>query len=470
MTRLVVLDTAPPASLFDEGAIFSRQVSASSIAALYNAMAAAVNQDPQDALGWEEVYGADYPLTAADVPVITNGITRVRYLSAFTAYAIDLYQPGIGWVEEGRVTVWSDDNGTVTQHGNLVSAAVVEWTVERAVVRVSTTAQVGAIVYRMDTYITVQRGWSAPRFECYPSPNPAGSALGAHVRFAPYTTLDPFQAIIGKSPFTIYQGDVGVAWPGGYDDWTAANSEPWAALIGADRTMVMKPVRAAARVRRYDDVAAYGNVRKAIAICADYGTAQAGYVSTRLGFAPESRMLDAEAYMNAGGTRTIVADAAASDGGAVNDTQTAATANTILVSNAQLNALGLRTGKYGVWVQVRVTTAGDTMTIAGGFQGAGNSTGGLSPTTTSSTFVWVYLGESTLADLTTGSFYLNIWRSAGVGTTGVRIDRFLLVPHEQRSPGPNAATASVQPAWDGVRDIAAANLYDARAVPTLTAR
>lgn len=466
MTRIVVLSSAAPGSVFDEAAIFNRQLSPVSMAALWAAVASGVSTDPQAELGWEEIYGSDQPLTAADVPVITNGITRVRYQVANGSYAVDLYAPGLGWVEQGRVTVWTDDNGTLIAHSVVLKADIMEWTPERAVIRTSTLAVSGANNYRLETYITLQRGWTAPRFECYPSPNAAGAALGAHIRWSAAGTIDPYMLIAGNAAHPLYQSDVGVSWPSlTPDDFTAANSQPWVALLGGDHTVGIAVVRAAIRIRRYDDTAAYGAAHKAVAVCADYGTAQAGYVSARLGFSQESPVLDGEAYVVAGGTRTVVADAGAADGQAVNDTQTTAAANTIATPAGLL--AWMKPGKYAMWAQVHVTTNGDTGSVEGGFfasPAAGSGYGSVA-TFTSTTFVWVYLGESTLTDPAAAVFNLAVWRSAGVGTTGMRVDRIMLVPMEQRQ-----SSLGKTPSYDGVRDLAASNLYDARAVPTTLAR
>jgi hypothetical protein len=461
MTTIVVLDTAPPASLFDEAALVGRQVTPAQMAALYNALAGTVAGDPQDTIGWEEIYGADQPLSTGDVPVLTNGLCRVRYVPSASAFAVDFFQAGLGWVEEGRFTCWHDDNGTLAQHGTLIDSDVVEWTPERAVLRVVTSAVAGGTTYRMETYITLQRGWTGPRVECYPSPNAAGAKLGAHVRWSPYSTLDPFQLVIGKAAPVVYQSDVGAVWTTGtYDDFSVALSEPWAAQAGGDRTTVLTVVRAAARIRRYDDIAAYGNTRKAFAVCADYGTSLAGYVSARINFSPEARIVDAETYVF-GGTATSVADALASDGFAINETQTAETNNTLIQSVAQTQALGLALGKFGMWVGLRSTVATDTFQVRAGFTGGTNTNALKAGIVTSATaFTWVYIGEATLTDLLTARLTVNGWRTAGTGT--LRIDRVLLMPHEQRS--------AVPAAYDGVRDHAAASLYDTRSVPTMVPR
>lgn len=104
---------------------------------------------------WEAVYGADQPLTAGDVPVIENGVCRLRPVnlatSTLAALALETYSAG-AWVERGRVTI-----------GTLVSARVVEWSPERAVI--SVVSLIAGV--RVLTFVTVQRGWDGPMIERY---------------------------------------------------------------------------------------------------------------------------------------------------------------------------------------------------------------------------------------------------------------------------------------------------------------
>lgn len=455
MTRVVVLDTAPPATAYDEITLFNKALGAADMAALAAAQNINFTEDPQASVGWEELYGNEQPKTPGDVPVMANGLCRVRWIAAASVFAVDNYVPGVGYIEQGRVSVWHDDNGTLTQHGTLRSVDLLSWTSERAVLRVITTAISGANTYRMETYVTVHRGGTGPRFECYPSPGLSGANLGAHIRWAPYQPTDPFALTIGNAARPFYQSDQGVAWAGGPDDFTGVGSEPWLAQIGGDRMTAIAVSRVADRIRRYDDTGSYGSTRKAVAVCADYGTAQAGYVCAYFGFAQPGSLREAEAFINAGGTRTSVADAAASGGTAINDTQVANNAPSYSVPAASVVP---GPGKYAVYVKVRATTAGDTLSAAARF-GAQAYTAPV--TTTSQNYVWLYAGEATRQDVTQG-LDVAVWRSAGAGATGVRLDRVALVPVEQRT--------TVPPAYDGARDLGQAHLLDTRSIPTLISR
>lgn len=106
---------------------------------------------------WEAVYGPDQALTAGDMPVVDNGRCRVRWDD--DCLALDAWGSS-AWVERGRVPV-----------GSLLSAHVVEWTPERAVV--AAVASNNGV--RTRVYVTVQRGWNGPAIELY--------AVGATLRF-----------------------------------------------------------------------------------------------------------------------------------------------------------------------------------------------------------------------------------------------------------------------------------------------
>ena len=103
---------------------------------------------------WVRVLGPTQPLSAGDVPVLTNGACTVR------------------WVTDRRVLAVDDDTGTeifrayvlaVQASVDLLGVNVVEATDERAVlnVRLRNTAK------RLEMFVTLQRGWTAPRVECY---------------------------------------------------------------------------------------------------------------------------------------------------------------------------------------------------------------------------------------------------------------------------------------------------------------
>lgn len=454
MSDVIVLRAGSPRTLYDEVALFDKALSASQIADLYAARPVDYTADPQVNAGWEEVFGPEQPLTPVEVPVIANGMARVRWNGAVRAFTVDAYIAGLGYFEMGRVSVFHDDGAGWVQHGQLEFAAVVAQTHEQATLRVTTTVISGTTVNRLDTYITMTRGVPGPRFEVYPAPRADGTKRGTQIRFTHANGSDPLWlhmrgAILRTSDH----------------EWTDAENlgtgAVFASFMGGLRGITIATQRNGVEYRIYNDTVAYGAARKAAAICAPIGGAMAGYCSAHVMFTPPGPMPEAEGHRNtASTTATTVAEAGVGGGSAVNDTQTTQAANTLLLRSA---AIGLAPGVYGLWARVRVTTAGDTLQVAGGFQGAGNSAAG-SVTSTSTTYVWVNLGETTLAaPLASGNdFYFNIWRSAGTGTTGVRVDRIALVPLDFRQSG----SAS----YNGARDLAVAQLYDARSVPELVTR
>lgn len=469
MTRIVVLPVAPTRPMLDEVSEYPVALTASQMAAHYAAGVVDPLGDPQDNLGWEEVYGSDYPYTPGDVPVLANGLCRVRWLAAYSAFAIDVNIGGLGYQEQGRVVLYSDESGNVlTAHGNVSSAVLVEWSPERAVVRLTTSTIVSGQRVRMDTFITLQRGWTGPRFECYPAAKADGTPRGAQIRYTSYwdpATYDSALWAGGAQLASVFAVSDDPTFVDGAGLLTFASGyEPWVAMVGDLPVSVYGAVQRYGVVSRiYNDTAAYNVARKAFGVSAEQtATAVRGYVSLHLGFGSIGRLFEAESYMNPAGTRTSVADAAASGGNAINDTQTTAAANSILLNST---ALGLPLGKYGIWGRVRVTTAGDTVTVGAGFFNGTGNTSGSQGTTTSSTYVWVPIGEATFATPAapgTNDFFAYVYRSAGVGTTGVRLDRLAFVPTEKRQ------TAALD--YLGARDHGLAHLYDSRTVPELVAR
>ena len=234
---------------------------------------------------WEEVYGPDWPcasaadwISAADVPVLDNGLVRVRYDSANTdGLAIDRWT-GSAWAEQGKVLI--QRVGASTAYcDTLVSAGLVSWTPERAVVRL--VMRLGSDAYsREEVYVSLQRGWSGPRFEVYPGPVAAGTPAGAGVHVfrigAPSGTETAnkhdatLQTVTGVPSFTA--GAVGAA------TFTGQN---WILMRRSGvNAIALAAVQAGATGRVENNSSAYGSARNGIAVRAPAGT---GYVSALLG-------------------------------------------------------------------------------------------------------------------------------------------------------------------------------------------
>ncbi len=242
------------------------------------------------AAGWEEVYGADWPcapgfewLEAADTPVIENGLCRVRFDAANTdGFVLDRWT-GSAWAEQGKILI--QRVGASTAYcDTLVSASVMEWAPDRAVIRA--VMKLASDAYsREDVYITLQTGWSGPRVEVYPAPVAAGTPAGAGVHIfrvgAPSgtETANKFdaslQTVTGVPSFT--PGSVGAATFSG-ENWivmrrTGVNSLQLAAL------------QSAATGRVENNSSAYGSARNGIAVRTAAGV---GYVSAHVGMNAES--------------------------------------------------------------------------------------------------------------------------------------------------------------------------------------
>lgn len=226
---------------------------------------------------WEEVYGPDYPLVAGDVPVLDNSLCRVTYDAANTdGFRIERWT-GSAWTEKGKVLI--ERVGTSTALcDTLVSAHVVEWAPDRAVVRA--VMKVAADSFsREEVYITLQRGWNGPRFEVYPAPKTGGVAAGAGVYI--YRTSAPsgtetankydasLQTVTGATDFT--PGAVGAA---------TFSGENWVVMRRSGETaLILAGLQSGATGRVAHDSSAYGSDRNGILI----RHASAAYVSAQVG-------------------------------------------------------------------------------------------------------------------------------------------------------------------------------------------
>lgn len=415
---------------------------------LFPATTLAGDLDP-GVYGWEEVFGPNYPLSAADVPVLQNSFARVRYNSATSAFIIDRAGKGTQFAEQGRVTAFQDSpSGTLTQFYTLQSAEVVEYTPERAVVKAVFT---NALAARGELYITLDRSSGGPKFELYAWSTVART--GCELR---YTVNDPGTALAAFSAVFVIDS-AHDAWPYALDGLpVSVVAEPFAYIEAATTAATIVPSRSGDLWHRYDDAVAYGSTRRALAFTNREDSANEGYVSmlvVPLRSVGLRREAEDATVTKAGATETNVADAAGSGGNAVNTTR-AASAPTLSITAADH---GLPLGRYRLYARVRSTVAAETISAAGGFGAVGATA-----TTTAATFALLDLGEDTLA--AGESIVLNVWRSAGA-TANARIDRIVAVPLERRTP-----VADQSDFYLGPRDVQQQALYDAQLVPELLKR
>lgn len=395
-------------------------------------------KEPQATFGWEEVYGADYPLSANDVPVISNGLCRVRYLtvSGFPCFVLDKFVGG-EWKEQSRVTPAVSE----LELEELVYCSVKEWTPERAVIFCR--------FYRsnraLDVYVTLQRGWQGPRFEGYIRPGEEQSP-----RFF-YVTNDANEMAVVNAAGSVISTE---AWSSNIA-WAEA-TPPWGVLLplaggGTNHRFAIGNTSGGTCLRVYTDTFRYGATRRALQFIGNNSNAQSnGWVGVQfdLGGVETSKVLEAETYRFASGTTSEVSEGAASGGKAVQETQAAETNNTFREPTA--TTIGLVAGSsYALYVRVRVGTAGATAS----FRAIVGAEGTAIKTTTSLTYVWVYLGI--LKKPGSNLIVVNLWRSAGTGNTF--IDRVIAVPAEVLTD-------------DGAADFGQASLYDAQGVAELVSR
>jgi hypothetical protein len=447
MTEIVVqLTPSAECTIYDEVFLVGRALTPTDWLGLYAALPNSAITDPQAQIGWEEVYGPNYDATPNDVFVMANGRARCRWIAATSSIAVDALIPGLGLDEQGRTTFWIDDDDTLVQLTRVSSCTLVEWTDERAVLRVVLQGLGATQTYRAELFITLQRGWSGPRFELYPSPRADGVALGAHVRWTALSVEQLYATYRHNGNHLAFHSDI--AWTA-YWNQTGSSSENWAALATQDSTHTLTATRDIDTFRLVTDTVAYAATRKGLAISADFDTAAAGYVSARLFFSRASRVLLPSEHRTTQGSVGVDE----TFGPYVRNTATAEGASSRIIDTT-LDDLGLRPGSYFVFVLDRISGAGSTT---------------VKLTTTLGTFSTSSLGTDWAPhaiDVTpvvrwsdpTDVLQLDTWTAA----TAVDVAAVLLVPVTMQEPGYES--------YDGARDLAFSDLYDVRTVPELVSR
>jgi hypothetical protein len=397
---------------------------------------------------WEEVYGPDWPWSASDVSVIENSLCRVRYLSTNTpGFAIDVWT-GSAWSEQGKVLIQrlADATGFLN---TLVSADLAEWSPDRGVVRVvmQNNADNNS---REEIYITLQRGWTGPRFEVYPAKTSAGAKAQSSIHLYSFSAGANGDSAIKVDASTT--GNVSTAGSGSTSFSAGAigaatfTGENWVAFLraGQSYSVYMAAVKADGAGRAESGTDAYGSARNGIAILS---AAAAGYVSAHIGFGAQvaDQGMEAESMTLGAGTSST-ADGAASNGNAATTTRTTDANAHVTKATWPNNARG----KYRIFA--RVKTSASTLNI----YAKTTATTGSTKTTSSASYVWLDLGDI-VADGST--LEIHVW-SAGAATKS--LDRIEAIPVEGR-----LATTVL---YDGVRDLGVNILYDTRASQSIVSR
>lgn len=162
---------------------------------------------PGTEASWEPVYGPDQPLVGS----IISDNAACRVLLDLTTGRLDIaHWTGSAWVVNATAAHPSGATGFAVR--------VVEWTQERAVVRVTSLLSAGV---RGELYVTLQRGWTGPRLELY-GRNAAGNATVSLNVYSKSTGTSTWQRS-NAGPTSIVAGtSVG----------TFSSIEPWVALVG----------------------------------------------------------------------------------------------------------------------------------------------------------------------------------------------------------------------------------------------
>jgi hypothetical protein len=424
---------------------------------------------------WEEIYGPDYPYSwlgptpeSMDTPVLENGRCRVRYDATHTpGWRIDVWTIG-GWEEQGKVCIKRRDREESIEENydtELLSASLVEYSETRAVILA--VMKTPANPYsREEVFITLQRGWSGPRFEVYPAPGVFSiTEVDAFIIFTLATgdtdnsVIKPDASENAIEATAMGTGHTGL-WPTegenllvGAESFTGENFVivgRWGRPYGITAAVV----QAEAFAEVFASTAAYGTAstpvkHNALQIQSRYAL---HYMSAHFGFPEQAPLLALEAEsMTLGAGTSVTADAAASGGHATFAIRTTD-------ANAHISVPAWPGGPYGsgtyYLVFARVKTShheGATLHIY-----ASAYTTGPTQTTTSSSYVWICLGE---INVNNTALAIHCWAPDGDVTVD-RIEAFLLDDRNTEQGG----------TFEGGRDRGNASLVDSRTIPTLVAR
>lgn len=166
----IILMTGPPDETLLQRAELGDVIVLDRQAQPATSISAARDLTPQASYGWEELYGPDqpisYPAGAPDI-VIQNGACRVTLTPSTGAINVERITSS-GFAPACTVTAMRGASNTALQ---IRDASIVEWTPDSAVVKLAQdNTQVSGLTedpISAETYITLRRGWDAPRVETY---------------------------------------------------------------------------------------------------------------------------------------------------------------------------------------------------------------------------------------------------------------------------------------------------------------
>jgi hypothetical protein len=411
---------------------------------------------------WQQVWGPDWPwywptseTANPDTPVLENGQCRVRYDATNTpGWRIDTWS-GSAWVEQCKVWILRGGYG-VTQYPESVlqSAGLEEYTPERAVMKCVMTAA-GDATSREIIFITLQRGWSGPRFEVYPALLSPGNQDGASI------VITPAAVDADDSAFCLVGG-------AGVNDSTALGTGHTGLFSGVTLFNANSSDNGAGFLRSAapgsGGLAAGGQISVAVLVGSTAGWLSAntnaygsnrntlmiqsqstGYVSAHLGFSPvfAHQVMECENMTLASGTSST-ADATASGAYAATATRTSQATHV-----TQTGWPDTAAGVFRVFARVRVSAGTGSVLAATGL------TLGSATTTTSTSYVWLDLGDIN----SSGTLAIRAWISTGSGTIYVdRIEAYLR----------SANSRGYAPA--GTQDLGQSALYNSQVIGGIVSR
>lgn len=242
----IVAMTGPPSETVLQQAELGDVIVLDRAGQVATAASAARDLTPQDSYGWEELYGPDqpisYPAGAPDI-VVQNGVCRVTLTPATGAINVERLTSS-GFAPACTVTPMRGATSTALK---IRDASIVEWTPDSAVVKlVQDNTQVSGLSespVRAETFITLRRGWDAPRVETYlRSPGDY-----ARLRVMPVVTgastvrFSTSGSAVAIADGTDY-GGFGFSLAGTKDPWTLIQPPSGPAIIPAVCTGATKAV------------------------------------------------------------------------------------------------------------------------------------------------------------------------------------------------------------------------------------
>jgi hypothetical protein len=158
---------------------------------------------------WQDIYGPDQPVTVGEIPVLDNSVCRVVPDVATGNMDIQFWG-GSSWLTYATTIPPASSSG--------FSGRIVEWTTERVVLQVTALVSTTS---RVQTYVTLQRGWLGPRIETYHQ-NTSGVGVATSIGVHSKSTGDS----------TLQRSSGTVAIVSGTSIGTFVGLQPWAVLLG----------------------------------------------------------------------------------------------------------------------------------------------------------------------------------------------------------------------------------------------